>query len=545
MAKVQIAANLRRYELDPLLWLWRLLTSVRFALALIFFLILASLLGVLIPQLPSQMRDNPAGVAAWLAMQRDTFGSFTGPMDRLGLFEVFRSLWFVSGLAVLVVSVSVCTMNRFAPIWRNVTRPQTRVPDEYFARGQPVVSLDISDTDSLVAGLKRKRYRVVQVTEGSTTYLFADRFPWAQFATFVSHLALILFLAGGLVTLITAKGEDILIGEGETRPAFSPGDRDHMQIYVEDAVGRFNESGFPLDYRTFLVVYKNGQEVARGVATVNDPLKYGGFQFHQTAYFPDGAALQVRDLASGRLLYDEVLALTDITPAPRIVVRRDDGRVLLDDAVVPTDVIAGAAGAFVTVPGTERSFWVGIKAAQGKEGPEMILFETSAGGLNYTLRQGEALDLGDDVSLTFSGQANISSLTRRDLPGGSAESLLELSNGPAGQVLVVTGVQGYALALAPNQPVTVDNYEYTFLGGREFTGITVRRDVGATFIWVATALLLLGLGLTFYTPRRRLWARISAGQAVFRGLGGRHAVIERELSLIVEKADGADEKLAP
>jgi hypothetical protein len=336
---------------------------------------------------------------------------------------------------------------------------------------------------------------------------------------------------------MTAKDEDILIGEGETRPVFSPVDSDHMQIYLEDAVGRFNEVGFPLDYRSFLVIYKGGKEVARGVATVNDPLQYGGYRFHQTAYFPDGAALQVRDLRSGRLVYDEVLALTDITPAPRIVVQSTDGQVFLDDTVVPTDIVAGVAGAVVTIPNTSRSFWIGLKPRADNQGGDLVVFETAADGLATVLKETQTLDLGGGVSLTFVGQKNISSLTPRDVPGAGPESMVELTADSSGNALVVTGVQGYALALTANEPVSVGDYEYTFLGQREFSGITVRRDAGSTIIWVATALLLLGLGLTFYTPRRRLWARISGRQAVFRGLGGRLSAIDRELRIVADRAN--------
>jgi cytochrome c biogenesis protein len=82
----------------------------------------------------------------------------------------------------------------------------------------------------------------------------------------------------------------------------------------------------------------------------------------------------------------------------------------------------------------------------------------------------------------------------------------------------------------------VGNLEYTFGGQREFAGITVRRDPGTTFIWAGTALLLIGLALTFYIPRRRLWGRIESGQALFRGLGGRFSAIERELKQAAARA---------
>jgi cytochrome c biogenesis protein ResB len=85
----------------------------------------------------------------------------------------------------------------------------------------------------------------------------------------------------------------------------------------------------------------------------------------------------------------------------------------------------------------------------------------------------------------------------------------------------------------------VGDYEYRFGGQREFAGITVRRDPGSTVIWVATGLFLLGLALTFYTPRRRLWGKIAAGQAAFRGLGGSRAAIEKEIREVAARAGRA------
>ncbi|HLF77357.1 MAG TPA: cytochrome c biogenesis protein ResB [Dehalococcoidia bacterium] len=522
-------------EVDPLRWLWRGLTSVRFALALIGFLALSSFLGVLIPQVPSPMRDNPVAVSAWLALQRERFGFLTTPMDRAGLFDIFRTYWFTGGLGLLVASVCVCTANRFSPIWRNVFHPQTRVPDEYFDRGGQTVAFPAPDIDALSRELKRRRYHVRTTSDANTTYLFADRYPWSQFATFVSHLALILFLAGGFVTILTARDQDILIGEGETLPVFAITDKDHMQIQVEDAVGRFDETGFPLDYRTSLAVYRDGREVARGVTTVNSPLRYGGYKFHQTAYFPDGAALKVREVASGRLVYDEVLALTSQATTPRIVVRDGAGTVVLDAVIVPTDFLGEIAGTQVAVPGSGREFWIGARPSTSSDGWQLVVFETARpSGARAILAEGQKQDLGG-LSLTFLGMTSIPSAVVR-VPGAETDGVAELSRGPNGPMLTVGPVQGQALALSPGQPVRADDYEYVFEGTREFAGITVRRDPGSSLIWVATGTFLLGLALTFYMPRRRLWARIAGGEAAFRGLGGRAIAIEREVTEAAHEA---------
>ncbi len=533
-----------RVAFDPVRGLWRLLTSVRFALGLIAFLALASLLGVLIPQLPSQMRGNAAAEAAWLEFQRRRFGFLTDTMDGLGLFEIFRSLWFATGLAALVVSVCVCTANRLGPVWRNVSRPQTRVPDDYFERGQPVIVVEVANTGHLTAQLRRRRFRVSMMAEGATTYLFADRYPWAQLATFISHLALVLFIAGGLVTVMTSKQEQIFTGEGATTPVFRTTDSDHLQVYVEDAVGEFDATGFPRDFRTSLVVFKGGREIARGVTTVNRPLKAGGFKFHQSAYFADGAELRVRDVSTGRVVYDEVLALESRATAPRVVVRDAAGNTLLEDAIVPTDFLQDVAGTVVVVPGTPRAFWIGSRGLAGTGAWQLIVFETGRPeGARDVLAQGDKADLGG-LSLTFLGMTPVPSTVVNDLPGAEGGAVIELSDGPAGKVLTVGPVAGRALVLGLDSAAVAGGYEYSFVGQREFAGITVRRDPGSTFIWVATGLLLLGLGLTFYTPRRRLWGRIVAGEAVFRGLGGRPSAIEREVREAAKRAPPTSSTIA-
>ncbi len=540
MAEASRAApRVRWSDYDPFRLLWRGFTSVRFALALIAFLAFASFLGVVIAQLPNEMRGNAAAEAAWYQLQQQHYGTFLADlMDRLQLFDIFRSVWFVMGLAALVASVCVCTANRLPPIWRNVFQPQARVPDDLYTRGDSTINVEDADVDSMTRELRRRRYKVTTTVEGENTYVFADRYPLAQFATFISHLALILFLAGGFVTLITAREQQIFVAEGEPpAPVFGLTDKDHMQVYVKDAVGTFDAAGFPKDFHTDLIIYQNGKEVKSGTTSVNNPLSYGGYLFHQSAYFPDGADLQVRDVTTGNLVYDEVLALTETATTPRVVVRDAGGNVLLDDTIVPTDFLGDADGTLVQIPGDGRQFWIGARASDAKNGWQLVVYDTTDQN-GTVMSEGEKQDFSG-LSFSFVGVESIPSAVVDMLPGGTNQGVAELSNGAQGQVLTVGTVGGRALALAPNQPVTVGNYQYIYTGKREFAGITVRRDPGSMFIWVATGTFLLGLALTFYTPRRRLWGKIAAGKAAFRGLGGRRLAIEREIREVAAKADRA------
>src|SRR3989304_5432169 len=119
-------------ELAPLRAPWRLFTNVRWAIGIIAFLALASLVGVVVPQVPAAVRGDAVAEGRWLDVQEGRFGFLTGGMNSLGLFDVFHAGWFIYALGLLVVSVAVCTASRLPPIWRSVNRPPKRVNDAYF-----------------------------------------------------------------------------------------------------------------------------------------------------------------------------------------------------------------------------------------------------------------------------------------------------------------------------------------------------------------------------------------------------------------------------
>src|SRR5690606_25204686 len=82
-------------------------------------------------------------------------------------------------------------------------------------------------------------------------------------------------------------------------------------------------------------------------------------------------------------------------------------------------------------------------------------------------------------------------------------------------------------------PATVENgYTYEFRGQVEAAGINVRQDPGHTFIWVAVGMAMVGLGITFYVPRRRLWVRVTPGRTFFAGQAEKTTRLGRELRLM-------------
>ena len=122
------------------------------------------------------------------------------------------------------------------------------------------------------------------------------------------------------------------------------------------------------------------------------------------------------------------------------------------------------------------------------------------------------------------------------VPGSTSQKLAELTTGPDGKpALTLVSPDQPAIALASGQPTTVGAYEYTFEGTRHFAGIAVKKDHGATFIWVATAMLLFGLALTFYVPRRRLWLKLTADRTQIAALAEKSGGFEKDMRTLATR----------
>ena len=341
---------------DPLYPIWRWLTSVRIAILLIAVTALVTLIGVVIPQVPVQAQGNAAAVAQHINDQRGTWGFATDILADFpwfyntngGIFNLYNQPYWFLLIAVLAFSITTCTVSRFPPIWRTVRRPQRRVNDAYYERARHRFAFTTpADPDAIVRTFRKHHYKVQVEQRDGATYLFADRFQWAQLATFVMHLALILLLFGTLITKFGGEEFQFWLGEGQSRPLFATGsDRLQIQIIVDDAIAVFDDRGQALDFRSLVRVSTAGEVVAAGEVTVNGPLNAAGFRVHQAAYWENGAALQVRDVTTNQLLYSETLMLDEQFFGPRVgITNALTGEAFADEVVQLAHDVRGLDGA--------------------------------------------------------------------------------------------------------------------------------------------------------------------------------------------------------
>lgn len=458
---------------------WATLTDVRFAVLLILLIAVAGVIGSLVRQFPAAVLHDPAGYARELDDMHvrwdgiEVLGVRIGPamvevFDRLGLFRIFSASWFVLLLVVLVVAIVCCTLDRTPRLWRQVRPGRVEQPLPFFDPRLPNRSvLDGTQltVDQVAGALRRRRFRVqrrASASDGSVTWVQGDRNQYSKLATLLTHLGLILFLAGGAVTVSLGFETVVFVGEGQTAPVRPVGTPDNLLVKVNSFRMPLHADGSPADFVTDLSVYQGGTQVARKDIRVNDPLEVQGYVFHQNTFGP-AVDLTIHDPTGG-------LAWT--------------GPLLLDGTV------GGFPSGFMTIPGSD----VGILA---------VLTRT-ADGVGALVLQGVGLpSVVDDGA---SGQVEGTDLFR-----------------------VVTGLG------ATVDPAATGGYAITWDRSGAWTGMVIKNDPGAPVIWFAFLCLIVGLSLTFYFPRRRVWVRLDGDAVRVAVLADRYVDTDRELRGVMDE----------
>jgi len=533
--------------LDPLRTIWNLLTNVKFALVLVGTALTAGMIGVVIPQVPGPMRSNPTARSAWLELRRDSYGPLTDPMDTVGLFDVFHSAWFNGLWALIIVAVTVCTVSRFRPTWRSVQRPQLNVADGYFERAHHRANFTFAGgAEPVEAMLRKRRYKVERAGErDGATYLFADRFAWSQYGTFLSHLALLMLLIGALLTTMVGYDKTFIFAEGEPEAAlFDEAGPNQMFIKVNEAFRGTDENGNIIDYYSDIEV-RRGDETKTCTTTVNDPCHAFGYKVHQAAWFNDLARLRITN-ADGRVILDQNLDFNnETTAAPALLVTNAKGEKLYEaelpqqgtdpgqDEASRADDYATATLVFPSAPGANTG--PGYATAWRVEDGTMRLTIVGPDLAPTVIEPGESV-LAGVFRIEFVAARAIPAIQVFDMPGATTDAGATVQMptvGASTSYLLVSGIADENIVLNQNRPVTVPNgYTYTFGGRVEASGVSVRRDPGDTFIWLAVGMAVLGLGITFYVPRRRIWVKVTEGRAYMAGIAEKTTLLSREMRLM-------------
>ncbi len=486
-------------------WAWRQLTSMRVALMLLVLLAVVAIPGSVLPQRP----QDPSAVARYLEENPD-LGRW---LDRLGLFDVFASVWFSAVYLLLFASLIGCIVPRVAVHVRAARSRPPRAPrrfERFAVRDEVVVEASVEDALAAARGAlagpvpRLPRFRVVGATErragggrgdgGSAQgqvdgaggdvvarTLSAERGYLRETGNIVFHLALVgllvsvavgqLFQYRGQAIVVEGRGFANAVTDYDTFVAgsgFDPTSLVPFTLTLDRFEAVFAADTQPRDFQADVTVREPADgalgEPRPETIRLNDPLEVGGAKVYLqgNGYAPE---VTVRD-AAGEIAFagavpflpqDGVYTSRGVIKAPDVSTGDQIGLVgfLLPTAVV-TDAGAASVHPDPTAPLLVLSVWRG--------------------------------DLGLDT--------------------GVPQNVYELD---VARMEQVTGDDGMPVTVVVEPGQTVELPDglgtLTWDGLPRFAALDLRHDPALGAVLASAVAALLGLSVSLFTPRRRIWVR--------------------------------------
>jgi len=286
--------------------IWIFFSSVRNGVILIVIALIASGIGTIFPQamyIPAEAENRDPAV-----FYEDWYGLPGKIYYQLGFHELYSSWWYMILIALIGISLVICSLDRFIPLRRalKVQRPKRHYR---FLSRQRLFSetkgATEEDVDEVINRLKKQRYNIF---EEDGQYL-AEKNRFSRWGPYVNHIGLIIILIAAMLRLTPLLFLDdyVWVREGEQKviPStdgqyYIENKKFHIDFYDEnderfkDAIERMGEAPVK-NYQTDAVIYEvtsetlPGQEpelevIAEESIQMNKPLKFNGYRLYQSGY---------------------------------------------------------------------------------------------------------------------------------------------------------------------------------------------------------------------------------------------------------------------
>ena len=267
--------------------IWKFLSSMRFAVILLFLLVAVCAVSSLITQGQS---------SAWYAQQ---YSERTAALIiALHLDDAFHSWWFVLISAFLCLNLLLCNLLRFPQLvkaFRREADPASAI------RGSDNISTgQISDPLAFIQAL-RMPSPVRFMTDHGEEALYSCKNRIGIWGAWVCHLGILLLIAGFSLGQITQEQDTVYGIPGQTKAIGTTG----LILTIDDFTVGLREDDTVEQYTANLTVHDSRSgKVESAPVSVNHPAHLFGRKFYQNS---TGWAETVTVTENGRMLQQEVL----------------------------------------------------------------------------------------------------------------------------------------------------------------------------------------------------------------------------------------------
>jgi len=299
----------------PIDQVWNFFISVKLAIFTLIILAIASIFGTIVEQNQPPEKYHQIYEDWAFAL-----------MNRINLFDMYHSWWFLALLVLFTVNLTCCTIDRFPKMLRVVRNPRTKLDENL----EKTLSLSdrwkkkgaISDWAAKYSWALSSAFGKPKVTEeGGEVHLYAETGVASRFGVYVTHLSIIIIFIGAILGNVLGFKSYVNITDGEEVSHLDTrGGKEHINLPFSVRNNRFwletYPNGQPKKYASDLSVIESGREVLRKTITVNDPLQYKGIWFYQSSYGQAGGTTALVSVRRPDGSPGKILSLAPNAPTP-------------------------------------------------------------------------------------------------------------------------------------------------------------------------------------------------------------------------------------
>ncbi len=445
---------------------WRFFSSVKVAVYLIVITLVLAILGTIFPQENMLININYA------EYYKKNYGVIGQIYHFLGLSHTYETWWFRGLLFMIGTSLVICSLDRVLPLYRALSNQAVKKHPKFISRQKVTLERELPAEpskwiDQFGQALKKKRYRVVQEDDA----LLAEKNRFSRWGPYVNHIGLIIFLLAALMRLIIPGWQYeqyVPILEGDTvkiegTPYYLKNEQFTIEFHEPDAEGNV----VPRLFRTQAVLYEcvdncDGVDepvlevVKEHAIEVNSPLEHDGLAFYQYNYnyTPIIRSMEVKleHVETGEVYGTFPLRTNDPEAMYEVGPYEIELRHYLPDFTYENGE-----------PATK---------SKNPNAPAFIF-----------LIKGPGLPQEGNIHIYF------------PIPDDQIRFQQDRVNEAAGSQ--------FRMSVGDMENVEIAMYT---------SYLNIKSNKGMTFIWIGSAIFIIGLVMGFYWHHRRIWVRIDDGR---------------------------------
>ncbi len=260
--------------------------SLRFALVLFAVIIFVSSVGTFIKQ-HAPAEETTERLSSVFGEAAPTVYNF---LDKTGFTDLYHTYWFNSILLLLALNLIFCSVDKFPATWRKLTGKISTDKDAFSAYF--VEEKEFNTSSENVAKAFESVFSRWRKT-GSEDVLAAEKGRYGKSGAFITHLGLVILIAGGFIGGIFGYNGNIAILEGKLEHIVTAGKDKEIElpfsVYLENFESEFYENSPKQSSFRSKIHFIKDNVTTDAVVSVNSPVKFDGVTFYQSSYgvFPN------------------------------------------------------------------------------------------------------------------------------------------------------------------------------------------------------------------------------------------------------------------